>query len=45
MQGTLLRFQKPNGIHSYILSILQSTGQKFISMKALTKSGNLPIIN
>lgn len=39
---TLLRFQKLNRIHPDILSITQSKDQKFISMRALTKSENLP---
>ena len=41
---TLLRLENllSNGTHSDILSILHSTDQGFISMKALTKTGNLP---
>lgn len=40
---TLLRLENllSNGTHSGILSILHSTDQGFISMKALTKTGNL----
>lgn len=40
----LLRLEKPasNETHPDTLSVLHNRNREFISMKALTKSGNLP---